>query len=129
MDWNTGLSMGTTNTRITLGTILLLLLCFPYLSISDAIYRPNDLLSINCGSSNNLSTPDGRNWTAGIKFLTAESLDSVAAPPNIPSTIMGPYTSARLSHSQFSYSFPVTLVSLTYLIKRLSSGFFKSLLN
>uniref|UniRef100_A0A0R0IXG3 Protein kinase domain-containing protein n=1 Tax=Glycine max TaxID=3847 RepID=A0A0R0IXG3_SOYBN len=108
MDWNTGLSMGTTNTRITLGTILLLLLCFPYLSISDAIYRPNDLLSINCGSSNNLSTPDGRNWTAGIKFLTAESLDSVAAPPNIPSTIMGPYTSARLSHSQFSYSFPVT---------------------
>ncbi|XP_029125690.1 receptor-like protein kinase FERONIA [Cajanus cajan] len=102
--------MDTTLTRIALGTILflLLLLSHPYLSIAeDAIYSPLDLFSINCGSSTNLSTLDGRNWIGDIKFLS-QSNDSVAATPLTPSTQQAPYTSARLSHSQFTYSFPVT---------------------
>ncbi|TKY65070.1 Receptor protein kinase FERONIA [Spatholobus suberectus] len=100
--------MDSTGTRIDLGAILLLvlLLCPPYASIAEVIYRPADPFSINCGSSNNLFTPD-RNWTGDTKFLS-ERGDSVLAPALTPSTILGPYTSARLSHSHFTYSFPVT---------------------
>ncbi|KAH1156362.1 hypothetical protein GLYMA_18G271000v4 [Glycine max] len=103
--------MDTTCTRIALGTIILhlLLMGLSYLSIAEVIYSPDELLSINCGSSSNFSTRDGRNWTVDINFLTVESrINSVAAPALTPTTLMGPYTYARLSHSQFTYSFPVT---------------------
>ncbi|TKY65055.1 Receptor protein kinase FERONIA [Spatholobus suberectus] len=101
--------MDTSCTRIALGTILLLLLllCLPFPSIAEVIYRPVELFSINCGSSGNLSTIDSRNWIGDIKFLS-ESHDSVAAPALTPSTKQGPFSSARLSRSQFTYSFPVT---------------------
>ncbi|XP_047162701.1 receptor-like protein kinase FERONIA [Vigna umbellata] len=102
--------MGTTYTPIALGTILffLLWLCHPYFSIADVIYRPVDHFTVNCGSTINF-TLDGRNWTgdSNTKFLS-ESKDSVAVPADTQSTIQGPYTYARLSHSQFTYSFPVT---------------------
>nr|KYP32511.1 Receptor-like protein kinase FERONIA [Cajanus cajan] len=77
--------MDTTHIRVAFGAILILLLfCHPYLSkAEDAIYLPVDLFSINCGSTNNFSARDGRNWT-------------------------GDTPSARLSRSPFSYSFPVT---------------------
>ncbi|KAL2329830.1 hypothetical protein Fmac_017411 [Flemingia macrophylla] len=101
--------MDSTPTRIPIGAILLLLLFLrhPYLSIADTIYRPVDLFSINCGSSTNLSTPDGRNWTGDTNFLS-QSHNSVAATPLTPSTQQPPYTSARLSHSQFTYSFSLS---------------------
>ncbi|KAK7394387.1 hypothetical protein VNO78_14914 [Psophocarpus tetragonolobus] len=98
--------MDTGDTRIALG-ILGLLLWLPYLSTADVIYRPVDLFSINCGSSTSLFTPDGRNWTADVIFLS-QNMDSVSAPALKPSTQQGPYTYARLSHSQFTYSFSVT---------------------
>ncbi|KAH1156359.1 hypothetical protein GLYMA_18G270700v4 [Glycine max] len=100
--------MDTTGTHIASGAILfLLLLCLSYLSIADVIYSPVELFSINCGSNSSLSTRDGRNWTADIKFLS-ENKDSVAAPALTPSTLEGPYTDARFSHSQFTYSFSVS---------------------
>ncbi|KAK7374643.1 hypothetical protein VNO80_08080 [Phaseolus coccineus] len=103
--------MYTTCIPIALATILfllLLLLCHPYLSTADVIYRPVDHFTINCGSAINF-TLDGRNWTgdSNTKFLS-DRKDSVAAPAQIQSTIQGPYTYARLSYSQFNYSFPVT---------------------
>ncbi|CAJ1834287.1 unnamed protein product [Sphenostylis stenocarpa] len=101
---------GSTVSRIGLGTILLLLfllLCLSFYCIGDDIYRPNDLFGISCGSSTNFSTLDTRNWTADIKFLSPTH-QAVAAPPLTPSTQQGPYNSARLSQSQFTYSFPVT---------------------
>ncbi|KAG4378098.1 hypothetical protein GLYMA_18G270600v4 [Glycine max] len=102
--------MDTTDTRIALGSILILLLmCLSNLSIAEVIYSPDELLSINCGSSSNFSSRDGRNWTVDINFLIAESrVNSVAAPALTPTTQEGPYTYARLSRSQFTYSFPVT---------------------
>ncbi|CAJ1834233.1 unnamed protein product [Sphenostylis stenocarpa] len=104
--------MDETASRIGLGTILLLLftlllLCLSFCCTADDIYRPNDLFSISCGSSTNFSTLDTRNWTADIKFLSPTH-QAVAAPPLTPSTQQGPYNSARLSQSQFTYSFPVT---------------------
>ncbi|KAG4925919.1 hypothetical protein JHK87_051459 [Glycine soja] len=101
--------MDTTCIRFALGPILLhlLLLSLPNLSIAEFIYSPHEIFSINCGSNSSLSTRDGRNWTADIKFLS-ENKDSVAAPALTPSTLEGPYTDARFSHSQFTYSFPVS---------------------
>ncbi|KAG5092958.1 hypothetical protein JHK82_051736 [Glycine max] len=102
------ISMDTTGTHIASGAIFfLLLLCLSNLSIADVIYSPVELFSINCGSNSSLSTRDGRNWTADIKFLS-ENKDSVAAPALTPSILEGPYTDARFSHSQFTYSFPVS---------------------
>ncbi|RZB53904.1 receptor-like protein kinase FERONIA [Glycine soja] len=101
--------MDTACIRFALGAILLhlLLLSLPNLSIAEFIYSPHEIFSINCGSNSSLSTRDGRNWTADIKFLS-ENKDSVAAPALTPSTLEGPYTDARFSHSQFTYSFPVS---------------------
>ncbi|QCE12691.1 interleukin-1 receptor-associated kinase 4 [Vigna unguiculata] len=101
--------MDTTCKQSALGTILLLFLlwCLPCLSIADVIYHPLDLFSISCGSSTNFSTLDTRNWTADINFLS-QTHHSLAVPSLTPSTIQGPYTHARLSHSPFSYSFPLT---------------------
>ncbi|KAG4937510.1 hypothetical protein JHK85_052429 [Glycine max] len=101
--------MDTTCIRLALGAILLhlLLLSLPNLSIAEFIYSPHEIFSINCGSNSSLSTRDGRNWTADIKFHS-ENKDSVAAPALTPSTLEGPYTDARFSHSQFTYSFPVS---------------------
>jgi len=100
--------MDTTGTPLR--TILLLLFqiwCFSFISMADVIYRPTDLFSVSCGSSTNFSTLDTRNWTSDIHFLSPTHL-SVAAPSLTPSTIQGPYTHARLSHSPFTYSFPLT---------------------
>ncbi|XP_027929907.1 receptor-like protein kinase FERONIA, partial [Vigna unguiculata] len=103
------LSMDTTCKQSALGTILLLFLlwCLPCLSIADVIYHPLDLFSISCGSSTNFSTLDTRNWTADINFLS-QTHHSVAARSLTPTTIQGPYTDARLSHSPFTYLFPLT---------------------
>ncbi|XP_047162703.1 receptor-like protein kinase FERONIA [Vigna umbellata] len=101
--------MDTSCTRTALRTIFFLLLwcCLSFISMADVIYRPTDLFSISCGSSTNFSTPDTRNWTSDNHFLSPTNL-SVAAPSLTPSTIQGPYTHARLSHSPFTYSFPLT---------------------
>ncbi|XP_014496883.2 receptor-like protein kinase FERONIA [Vigna radiata var. radiata] len=102
--------MGTTYRPIALRNMLffLLSLCHPYFSIADVIYRPVELFTVNCGSAINF-TLDGRNWTgdSNTKFLS-ESKDSVTVQADTQSTIQGPYTYARLSHFQFTYSFPVT---------------------
>ncbi|KAL2329829.1 hypothetical protein Fmac_017410 [Flemingia macrophylla] len=101
------------DTRIAIGAMLpfLLFLCLSFLSIADnSIYNPVDLFSISCGSSINFSArSDGRNWVgdSNTKFLS-EKQHSVAATPLRSSTQEDLYMSARLSYSQFTYSFPVT---------------------
>ncbi|KAI9112912.1 hypothetical protein K1719_016026 [Acacia pycnantha] len=64
----------------------------------------------SCGSSGNSSGND-RTWTGDVdsKFLHREGESVVAtALTQSPSTRQVPYTTARLSRSQFSYSFPVS---------------------
>ncbi|BAT83247.1 hypothetical protein LR48_Vigan03g015200 [Vigna angularis] len=96
--------METTTKPIALGTILLLLSFF-HLSKADVIFDPPDLLTINCGSSTNFSTPDGRNWIGDTNTkLLSISRGSVLATALTESTILGPYASARLSFSNFTYS-------------------------
>ncbi|KAI9112950.1 hypothetical protein K1719_016064 [Acacia pycnantha] len=97
-------------TSASLRTIFFL--CFPLLFpfILASFYTPVDLLSISCGSSGNSSGND-RTWTGDVdsKFLHTEGESVVAtALTQSPSTRQVPYTTARLSRSQFSYSFPVS---------------------
>ncbi|KAL2329825.1 hypothetical protein Fmac_017406 [Flemingia macrophylla] len=75
---------------------------------SDITNPPYDHISIDCGSTSNSTTRDGRSWTAENTKLLSDNHQSVAATPLTPSTPETPYTSARLSYSQFNYSFPVT---------------------
>ncbi|KAK7295503.1 hypothetical protein RJT34_18412 [Clitoria ternatea] len=100
--------MGTrSRTRIALATTLFLFLSNH--SKAGDIYLPIDHFSITCGSSSNFEA-DGRTWNGDInnKKLLSESQDSVAVTAPASPFIKGPYTSARLSYSQFTYSFPVT---------------------
>ncbi|XP_054816850.1 receptor-like protein kinase FERONIA [Prosopis cineraria] len=87
-------------------------LCLPLLfpSILASSYTPDELLSINCGNTG-ISSGNDRTWTGDVdtKFLSKQD-GSVAATALTQSSSASqvPYTTARLSRSQFSYSFPVS---------------------
>ncbi|KAJ0028578.1 hypothetical protein Pint_35091 [Pistacia integerrima] len=74
-----------------------------------ADYVPTEQLLINCGESSIQRDDDNRSWTPdlGSKFLlssksrTAKAATQDAATPEIP------YMTARISQSNFTYSFPV----------------------
>ncbi|KAF7822387.1 receptor-like protein kinase FERONIA [Senna tora] len=90
-------------------------LCFTLLHLSILVhpYTPVDLFTLNCGSSGNSSDND-RSWIGDINSkllsLTDSPNSSIAleALTQSPSAQQVPYSTARLSRSQFSYSFPVT---------------------
>lgn len=75
-------------------------------------YSPVDQFTISCGSFGNSSDGE-RTWTGDIN---SKLLSTQHEPLSVPaeassqssSTEQVPYTTARLSHSQFTYSFPVT---------------------
>ncbi|XP_027348906.1 receptor-like protein kinase FERONIA [Abrus precatorius] len=110
--FNYCIQMGPRSMRIATETtvfLLLLLLCLSYVSTAQDIYHPAEHFTILCGSSTNLYADGGRNWTGDNNMkLLSENNGSVSVPAPTSPTIQGPYTSARLSRSQFTYSFPVT---------------------
>lgn len=80
---------------------------------SSQNFQPSDSIALDCGSSdNNNPAFDDLTWELDInhKFFPQQgqnnaSITSTAVhPPAIPV----PYQTARLSRSEFSYSFPVT---------------------
>ncbi|KAJ9683086.1 hypothetical protein PVL29_018891 [Vitis rotundifolia] len=81
-----------------------------YLTIPIAGYTPTENFAINCGSRGN-SQELGRNWMGDIdsKFSPSEkgklSTTSPAAEQPFESV---PYSTARLSRNEFTYSFPLT---------------------
>lgn len=90
---------------------------FIFLSVASAIhvtlaadYIPSEQILLNCGESVILNDDDKRSWTPdiGSKFLlsTKSSTTSKAATQD-PSTPTIPYMTARVFHSEFTYSFPV----------------------
>lgn len=89
----------------------------PHVSLTIAVnfpapYAPTDNLAINCGSLGNSTTPDGRAWIGdiGSKFTQlqqpkSKSMNSKAFDQHSDTVHTVPYITARISRSQFSYSF------------------------
>ena len=73
-------------------------------------YTPEEVFTINCGSTGNSS--DGqRRWTgdADTKYLSFQDGSvSDKATTQSPSANQIPFSTARLSRSQFNYSFPIS---------------------
>ncbi|KAI5559014.1 hypothetical protein BDE02_17G080900 [Populus trichocarpa] len=73
-------------------------------------YVPLDSIALDCGSSSD-SFGDDRNWTADINSKVAlldQDSPSTNLTANGASTSSVPYYTARVSLSQFTYTFPVT---------------------
>ncbi|XP_054816855.1 receptor-like protein kinase FERONIA [Prosopis cineraria] len=95
---------------ITAFFLSLSLFCLSILVVVDS-YDPVDIFSINCGSRGN-SSLGNRTWIGDIDSKLLSSSQDKSSPATAinqsPSTIQVPYTTARLSRSKFTYSFPVT---------------------
>ncbi|XLU35597.1 hypothetical protein S245_071663 [Arachis hypogaea] len=92
-------------------TIYLSFLFLSDLAISIEAYVPVDSYSINCGSSGKSSDGE-RSWNGDIhsNLFTLQHTKTIVAQPTTQFPLYQvPYNSARLSNSEFSYSFPVTL--------------------
>ncbi|XP_073148172.1 receptor-like protein kinase FERONIA [Henckelia pumila] len=85
----------------------LLLLAFV---VSAVDYVPTEKIFLNCGGPPDATDSDGRKWTSdiGSKFVLSSS-NSLTASAAIqrPSVPQVPYMTARIFHSNFTYSFPV----------------------
>ncbi|KAF2306615.1 hypothetical protein GH714_019825 [Hevea brasiliensis] len=96
--------------------------CFPasalvLLCLASAIlvafaqnYLPTDKILLDCGATSDDTDSDGQKWTAdkGSKFLvsTGNSSTSPAATQD-PAVPQVPFMTARVFHSDFTYSFPL----------------------
>ena len=82
-----------------------------YLTIPIPIagYTPTENFAVNCGSSENWQGL-GRNWTGdvGSKFSPLENGTSTTSSAYGPPFLSVPYSTARLSRYEFTYSFPLT---------------------
>lgn len=83
-------------------------------SATEKPYKPTDYFLINCGSpSNTPSINGGRNWDtdAHLNFLppNMNEISTVASASEQDSSVdQVPYMSARIFHSEFTYSFPTS---------------------
>jgi hypothetical protein len=96
-----------------------LYLSFLHLLLTQAVtetpqpYAATDYFLLNCGSSSDSTSLDGRNWEGDFnsKFSPPNiETTSIASTPSQhdPSVTQVPYTSARIFHNKFTYSFPVS---------------------
>ncbi|KAK1578705.1 hypothetical protein Q3G72_032521 [Acer saccharum] len=92
-------------------------LCIPVAGDSPHCYNPTEAIFLYCGSSENITSQDGtRSWIGDIKseyFPLHQSQNNASTPaePNKQPNDGGdktPYMRARLSRSQFSYTFNLT---------------------
>ncbi|THG08516.1 receptor-like protein kinase FERONIA [Camellia sinensis] len=97
--------------------LTLLYLSLPIFNLISLAATSNDYVSsdkflLNCGSPES-SAFNGKDWTGDVgssylpsDYQTTSSLsNSIASNPSVPKI---PYLSARIFHSQFTYTFPVT---------------------
>ncbi|KAL9323553.1 hypothetical protein ACSQ67_008410 [Phaseolus vulgaris] len=95
---------------MTIFTSLTLFFLLLHLSVHLLAYIPEEIFTISCGTTGKSS--DGqRRWTGDedTKYLSfQDGTVSEKATTQPPSTNEIPYSTARLSRSQFNYSFPVS---------------------
>ncbi|KAK1578889.1 hypothetical protein Q3G72_033909 [Acer saccharum] len=89
-------------------------LCVPVAGASPHVYTPTETIFLYCGSSGTITSQDGtRTWIGDIKseyFQSQNNASTPAKPSKQPSDAgdKTPYMWARLSRSQFSYTFNLT---------------------
>ncbi|PSS30522.1 Receptor-like protein kinase [Actinidia chinensis var. chinensis] len=82
--------------------------------VTGALYYPLDNIAVNCGFSGNSTAADGRKWIGdrGSKYITSHGskrkLISSIAVDRLLSPDPVPYKTARISRSQFTYTFQVS---------------------
>uniref|UniRef100_A0A5B7A965 Protein kinase domain-containing protein n=1 Tax=Davidia involucrata TaxID=16924 RepID=A0A5B7A965_DAVIN len=76
----------------------------------DTNYTLTENIFLDCGSQGTGKAFDRREWIGdiGSKFTPLESSITTKASPQGSSIDPVPYLTARISHSQFTYTFPVT---------------------
>ncbi|XP_062152494.1 receptor-like protein kinase FERONIA [Alnus glutinosa] len=99
---------------------LALYLSFLHLLLTQAVtgtqppYAAIDYLLLDCGSSSNSTSLDGRNWDGDFnsKFsppnIQTTSIASTPSQHDDPSVTQVPYMTARIFQHKFTYSFPVS---------------------
>jgi len=98
---------------INFKTIIITLLYFSISLLHLHAYDPIDRFNLNCGTTGN-STDGQRTWTGDINSKLLSSLQNNPTTISVPKTTQNPsinkipYSTARLSHSIFNYSLPVT---------------------
>ena len=88
---------------------------FYYLTITVTA-KPSSIndIMLNCGSSGISTDPDGREWTGDVgihsKFVSLEQSNNtfILSNPHGSSIDHDPYKTARIFHSQFTYTFRVS---------------------
>ncbi|KAH0969037.1 hypothetical protein GBA52_029101 [Prunus armeniaca] len=80
---------------------------------TSPIYTPVEDITLQCGfSGDQLNPDDTRTWTGDINSKFSPFENQAAGSPSIsrqaPSSSSVPYSTARLSRSEFTYRFPVT---------------------
>ncbi|XP_059670467.1 probable receptor-like protein kinase At5g39030 [Cornus florida] len=103
-----------TFTTLYLTTVLHLLLLPTSPAVNTPPYTPTYYVLLDCGSSSNTTSIDGRNWDgdANSKFSLSNTTLNSSSPSNAsnidPSVPTVPFLTARIFHSSFTYTFPVT---------------------
>ena len=79
-------------------------------SNDSAPYVPTDEILLDTGSSGNSTAKDGRQWTGdiGTQFALFPQSNGATLAVNAKSSYGVPYSTARMSRSNFTYNFPVT---------------------
>ncbi|KAF7845209.1 receptor-like protein kinase FERONIA [Senna tora] len=88
--------------------VLCLLIAIRLVRADDFV--PTDKILLNCGGPPDSTDGDGRKWTTdvGSKFTSsAENSTAASAATQDPEVPEVPYMTARVFHSEFTYSFPV----------------------
>ncbi|KAL5741161.1 hypothetical protein ACOSP7_027893 [Xanthoceras sorbifolium] len=72
-------------------------------------YVPSEQFLLNCGESSIVDDTDSRSWSPdiGSKYLLSAKSSTSKAATQDPAVPEAPYMTARVSLSEFSYSFPV----------------------
>ncbi|PON39472.1 Mitogen-activated protein kinase kinase kinase [Trema orientale] len=97
--------------------VVIVIILFYLITITDSQqlhYDPVDNITIDCGSSGNLTTQEPRNWNGdiGSKYFPSGGQNKASVTleavqrPMVNDHV--PYETARLSRSEFTYTIPVT---------------------
>ncbi|KAK8517801.1 hypothetical protein V6N12_016641 [Hibiscus sabdariffa] len=88
-------------------------------------FTPRENITIDCGSSTGGLSPDGRAWIGDVdgKFSPIEQNKSsaVSVESQPPSSVDIPYSTARISYSEFTYSIPLTAAGPFTLVRNFNA--------